>query len=238
MRKWRLRRDVKPPHALHIPQRSADLTALQEAVTQLAVKLGMLMERLAQYNPVHVDTVEVGSIEFHLGSIDVDELSGELNIGLTHMIKASDREERAGDAPLHHLLRKKIGEKLKEQVTRTAVDQIVAKAKQASVDADGEKLSTRIAEVVEQIWTQEIKRVVEQAMQRQLASALKQLSADLTHRPGDDLSQQIDLAIDQVMSEQRQTEALRHELLALILNRVNQAVLRTLAMGRQTQGRG
>lgn len=64
------------------------IAQLREAVQALNAAVSALRE-VALRPPVelHVERLEVETIEFRLGDIDVEELQGELNIGITQSLR-------------------------------------------------------------------------------------------------------------------------------------------------------
>lgn len=63
----------------------AELRLAVQALNQVVAAL-----RDATLNPpvqMQVERLEVETLEFHLGDIDVEQLQGELNIGITHSLK-------------------------------------------------------------------------------------------------------------------------------------------------------
>jgi len=62
-----------------------ELRLAVQALNELAAAL-----RKASLNPpvqMQVEHLEVQTLQFHLGDIDVQELQGEMNIGITHSLK-------------------------------------------------------------------------------------------------------------------------------------------------------
>lgn len=79
------------------PRRPGDpgkLPALDELAAQLGrtvqvlARLVRALEEMAARPPVHlqVERLEVQTLAFHLGDIDVEQLEGQLNIGITHSL--------------------------------------------------------------------------------------------------------------------------------------------------------
>lgn len=76
---------------------NAWLASVRQAVDELRQVVDTLQRTLSQ-TPVQVtvEHLQVEHLEFRIDSIDVDDLSGELNIGLTNSLKAgSPRQEQA-----------------------------------------------------------------------------------------------------------------------------------------------
>lgn len=71
-----------------LPQVQELLGQVAQAVRALNRLVAALEETLAR-PPVHlqVERLEVQTLAFHLGDIDVEELQGELNIGITHSLR-------------------------------------------------------------------------------------------------------------------------------------------------------
>lgn len=70
------------------PSVEALLNELRLAVQALNELVTVLRE--VSLNPpvqMQVERLEVETLEFHLGDIDVQELQGEMNIGITHSLK-------------------------------------------------------------------------------------------------------------------------------------------------------
>jgi|GEM_PF-3141663 len=89
---------------------------VQELLAQVARAVGALnrlaatLEEALARPPVHlqVERLDVQTLAFHLGDIDVEELQGELNIGITHSLRlqppergvAAQPEPPGGDRPV------------------------------------------------------------------------------------------------------------------------------------------
>lgn len=65
-----------------LTQVAARLAAIEQTLQDFQT-LAMSLLTLAARAPLHVDHLEVERLEFKVDSVDVGELSGELNIGLT-----------------------------------------------------------------------------------------------------------------------------------------------------------
>lgn len=116
MARWRSLWNKQPPLAPMVggegsPLARADLEGLakqvlemRQAIEQLQVAM-QSMYRAGHRAPVHmeVEHLEVERLEFNIDSIDVDELGGELNIGLTSMFKPGGpkggKEQKNGKEP-------------------------------------------------------------------------------------------------------------------------------------------
>ncbi|MEW8978176.1 MAG: hypothetical protein AB2385_07200 [Symbiobacterium sp.] len=73
------------------------LRQLDEAVRTLD-RLAAALEAMVARPPVQmqVEHLDVGTLAFHLGDIDVQELAGELNIGITHSLRLAPPTPRNG----------------------------------------------------------------------------------------------------------------------------------------------
>lgn len=76
------------------------LEQLSEAVRTLGA-LAAVIRAVALRPPVelHVERLEVENLEFRLGDIDVEELQGELNIGITQSLRQAPPANPTGERP-------------------------------------------------------------------------------------------------------------------------------------------
>lgn len=76
-----------------------ELRLAVHALNELAASL-----REASLNPpvqMQVERLEVETLQFHLGDIDVQELQGEMNIGITHSLRVDS--PKAEPEPAHKM---------------------------------------------------------------------------------------------------------------------------------------
>ncbi|MGE5673570.1 MAG: hypothetical protein ACM3XM_06735 [Mycobacterium leprae] len=76
------------------------LAQFQQAVSALT-ELMAALRTLPQRSPVHMDiaSMAVERLDFHLPAIDVESLSGELNVGITHKVEQPRSPEPARAEP-------------------------------------------------------------------------------------------------------------------------------------------
>jgi hypothetical protein len=88
-----------PPTEAALVQVTARLAAIDQTLREFQ-KVAWSLLALASRSPMHVERLEVERLEFKLDSIDVGELSGELNIGLTNRFNLGDGgQPEAAPAP-------------------------------------------------------------------------------------------------------------------------------------------
>ncbi|WP_374713414.1 hypothetical protein [Symbiobacterium terraclitae] len=82
-----------------VPPQMRELLAQVAAAVRALNRLATALEESLARPPVHlqVERLEVQTLAFHLGDIDVEELQGELNIGITHSVRLQP-PARGGDA--------------------------------------------------------------------------------------------------------------------------------------------
>jgi len=77
------------------------LAAQLDRTLQALSRLVLVLEELAARPPVHLhaERLEVQTLAFHLGDIDVEQLEGQLNIGITHSLNLQPPSPRGEAEP-------------------------------------------------------------------------------------------------------------------------------------------
>jgi hypothetical protein len=101
-------------HPPGIPQQVETIARQVEEIWQVLARLqeefARTSQELASRLPLHLDIDTVEHLEFHFDSIDINDLGGELNIGLTSMLKTGEKDHSKESGADAHAGRKLGGE--------------------------------------------------------------------------------------------------------------------------------
>jgi predicted house-cleaning noncanonical NTP pyrophosphatase (MazG superfamily) len=179
-------------------------TSLAEQIKDLAQELRTLQESvsklqsdLAQRPPVHVEHLDVGSVEFRLDSLDINDLGGELNIGFTNMVKSGGGSSGGG--------KKSQSKKqpLKEQITKLVRDKLKPLLQQQIKEALSHRSSSKAGSSGSKNLEESVSARLEKALEERLEPHIVQALADLVEKAA---IQQVEKATGSTMDAGRKSE--------------------------------